>query len=126
MKFEWDDQKSISNKEKHGIGFELAKNLWLDDKRVEIHIAFTSEERWALIAAFEDKMWAAIYTMRNDVIRLISDSLSACSSLLLRQDNLVDLIHQLKVVISCKKGSAYTHATSGYPDVIDRDTSAFD
>lgn len=72
MKFEWDDQKSISNKEKHGIDFDTAKNLWLDEKRVEIQIAFPSEARWVLIAGFEGKMWAAIYTTRNDVIRLIS------------------------------------------------------
>ena len=72
MKFEWDDQKSISNKEKHGTDFDTARNQWLDEKRVEIQIEFPSEERWVLIAAFEGKMWAAIYTMRNDVIRLIS------------------------------------------------------
>jgi uncharacterized DUF497 family protein len=45
MNFEWDAQKSISNKEKHGIDFDAAKNLWLDDKRVEIHIPFPSEDR---------------------------------------------------------------------------------
>jgi uncharacterized DUF497 family protein len=72
MTFEWDSQKSISNREKHGIDFETAKSLWLDDKRVEIQIAFPSEDRWALIAAVEGKMWTAIYTMRNDVIRVIS------------------------------------------------------
>lgn len=72
MTFEWDAQKSILNQEKHGINFDTAKNLWLDDKRVEIHIAFPSEDRWALIAAVEGKMWTAIYTMRNDVIRVIS------------------------------------------------------
>jgi uncharacterized DUF497 family protein len=72
MTFEWDAQKSISNSEKHGIDFNTAKNLWLDDKRVEIQIAFPSEDRWALIAAVEGKMWTAIYTMRNDVIRVIS------------------------------------------------------
>ena len=72
MTFEWDAQKSISNREKHGIDFDTAKNLWLDDKRVEIQIAFPSEDRWALIAAVEGKMWTAIYTMRNDVIRVIS------------------------------------------------------
>jgi uncharacterized protein len=72
MNFEWDAQKSISNKEKHGINFDAAKNLWFDDKRVKIHIPFPSEDRWALIAAVEGRMWTAIYTMRNDVIRIIS------------------------------------------------------
>ena len=72
MKFEWDDQKSISNKEKHGINFDTAKNLWHDEKRIELEIAFTSEERWALIASLEGMIWTAIYTMRSDIIRLIS------------------------------------------------------
>jgi uncharacterized protein len=72
MNFEWDAKKSISNKEKHGINFDTAKTLWLDDNRIEIQIAFPSEARWALIAEIEGKMWTAIYTIRNDVIRVIS------------------------------------------------------
>ncbi len=39
MRFEWDDQKGLINKEKHGIDFEAAKSLWLDDRRVEIKMA---------------------------------------------------------------------------------------
>ena len=31
MNFEWDDEKSKSNKRKHGIDFETAKSLWLDE-----------------------------------------------------------------------------------------------
>jgi uncharacterized DUF497 family protein len=36
MKFEWNPNKSESNRKKHGIDFEAAKALWLDDNRVEI------------------------------------------------------------------------------------------
>jgi uncharacterized DUF497 family protein len=36
MKFEWDDDKSQSNMEKHGIDFETAKTLWSDENRIEI------------------------------------------------------------------------------------------
>jgi hypothetical protein len=31
MKFEWDEDKSRINKAKHGIDFETARNLWLDE-----------------------------------------------------------------------------------------------
>lgn len=31
MKFQWDDKKSESNKFKHGIGFEEAKSVFLDE-----------------------------------------------------------------------------------------------
>jgi uncharacterized DUF497 family protein len=72
MSFEWDDRKSLTNREKHGINFEAAKSLWLDDRRVEIEIAFPDEKRWALIARVEGKTWTAIYTARDGTIRLIS------------------------------------------------------
>ena len=72
MPFEWDDQKSLINREKHGIDFETAKSLWLDGRRVEIEIAFPDEKRWALIARVEGKTWTAIYTVRGETIRLIS------------------------------------------------------
>lgn len=38
MKFEWDTDKSSSNKTKHGIDFEAAKELWLDENRIDIHV----------------------------------------------------------------------------------------
>ena len=72
MPFEWDDQKSLISREKHGIGFEAATPLWLDDRRVEIELAFPDEKRWALIAKIEEKTWTAIHTVRGETIRLIS------------------------------------------------------
>ena len=36
MKFEWDENKSESNKIKHGVDFEGAQLLWEDCDRVEI------------------------------------------------------------------------------------------
>ncbi|NPV04884.1 MAG: hypothetical protein HPY67_09150 [Syntrophaceae bacterium] len=60
MTFEWDAQKSISNRKKHGIDFKKARCLWLDDDRVEVHMTFPLEERGALIAAVEGKIWTAI------------------------------------------------------------------
>lgn len=72
MPFEWDDQKSASNKAKHGIDFETAQALWLDEKRVEIEVACLEEKRWAIIAGLNEKIWTAIYTMRSNTIRLIS------------------------------------------------------
>ncbi len=64
MPFEWDPQKSIANKEKHGIDFETAKRLWSDENRVEIHASHPVEDRWILIAKKDDKLWTAIYTWR--------------------------------------------------------------
>jgi uncharacterized protein len=72
MKFEWDAQKSLTNMEEHGIDFETANSLWLDDRRVEIEMTFPDEKRWALIAKIQEKTWTAIYTVRDETIRLIS------------------------------------------------------
>jgi uncharacterized protein len=72
MMFEWDAQKSLLNKGKHGIDFETAKALWLDESRIEIEMAFPDEKRWALIAKTQGKTWTAVYTVRNEAIRIIS------------------------------------------------------
>ena len=72
MPFEWDPQKSIANKEKHGIDFEPAKRLWPDENRVEIHASHPVEDRWILIGKKDDKLWTAIYTVRGNAIRIIS------------------------------------------------------
>jgi uncharacterized protein len=44
MKFEWDAQKSIANKSKHGIDFETAREVWLDVNRIESEAPYPVEE----------------------------------------------------------------------------------
>jgi uncharacterized protein len=73
MKFEWDARKSIANKGKHGIDFETARELWLDENKIEIVASHPVEERRILIAYLHGKPWTAVYTVRGkSVIRLIS------------------------------------------------------
>ena len=72
MKFEWDRLKSITNKAKHGIDFESARDLWLDESRVEIIAPHPLENRLILIARYQEKLWTAVYTMRSDAVRIIS------------------------------------------------------
>lgn len=72
MKFEYDSAKSKANLAKHGIDFEQAQALWKDEDRAEVKSANPSEERWLLIGNLEDRFWTAVYTMRNDIIRIIS------------------------------------------------------
>jgi uncharacterized DUF497 family protein len=70
--FEFDKGKSESNKRKHGIDFETARKLWKDSNRVEIPPKWVDEPRILLIARIEKETWAAIFTLRNDMIRIIS------------------------------------------------------
>jgi uncharacterized DUF497 family protein len=72
MKFDWDEGKSKINRDKHGIDFDAAKDLWLDEDRVEIYAPHPIEDRRVIIAKYHNKLWAAIYTMRDDTIRIIS------------------------------------------------------
>ena len=72
MVFEYDQNKSSANKQKHGIYFEEAKSFWLDYRRVEIDARTIGESRKLLIAQLNDDVWSAIFTLRNDVIRIIS------------------------------------------------------
>lgn len=72
MKFEWDNKKSLSNKNKHGIDFETAKEIWSDTNRVEIQSPSLVEDRNILISKFGDKYYTAIFTYRSNNIRIIS------------------------------------------------------
>ena len=72
MKFEWDEDKSRINRAKHGIDFETARDLWLDENRIEIHAPHPLEDRMIIIGKCQDKLWSVVYTMRDDAIRIIS------------------------------------------------------
>lgn len=73
MEFEFDINKSRSNLEKHGLDFRSAQLLWLDPMRLEIRARTEGdEERWALIARLDDRIWTAVWTPRGSVVRIIS------------------------------------------------------
>ena len=72
MKFEWDENKSESNKVKHRVDFEEAQLLWEDCDRVEIVIQNEGEQRYLTIGLMHNKYWTAIITYRGLNIRLIS------------------------------------------------------
>jgi uncharacterized DUF497 family protein len=70
--FEYDPNKSQANKEKHGIDFDEAQSLWLDEDRINLPAQSDTEDRNAFFALKEEKVWVAFYTMRGTAIRLIS------------------------------------------------------
>ncbi|MDD0824443.1 BrnT family toxin [Mannheimia sp. AT1] len=70
--FEYDPNKSAINLAKHGIDFEQAKLLWEDEKRVTLVSRSDIEPRYLTVAKLGGKHWSAFFTMRNDIIRLIS------------------------------------------------------
>jgi uncharacterized protein len=72
MKFEYDPDKSRSNKAKHGIDFEEAQALWADPDLIEIHARTEDEPRSIVIGRIADKHWSGVITYRSDAIRIIS------------------------------------------------------
>jgi hypothetical protein len=73
MKFEYDENKSNSNRSKHGIGFEEAKELWQDPYSFELpSIQSEDEDRFLVLGQIGSKNYTAIITYRDDVIRIIS------------------------------------------------------
>jgi uncharacterized DUF497 family protein len=70
--FEFDQSKSDSNSEKHGIDFVKAQELWRDSNLLEIPARTSDEPRFLVIGKIVDKHWSAVVTYRNGKIRIIS------------------------------------------------------
>ena len=73
IKFEWDPEKSHTNRLKHKIDFESAKSLWEDPDRIEIRAPHPIENRSILIEKIGKHLWSAVYTIRGEAIRIISE-----------------------------------------------------
>ncbi len=73
MKFEYDENKSQTNEQKHGIDFLKAQKLWQDENAliVPANIVY-NEIRYALISKILGKCYVAIFTIRDDAYRIIS------------------------------------------------------
>ncbi len=70
--FEFDDEKSKANSEKHGIDFYVAQELWKDPDLLEIQAKSEDERRFLVIGRIGAKHWSAVVTYRNERLRLIS------------------------------------------------------
>ena len=72
MEFEFDPRKSELNKSKHGIDFKDAQDLWNDPDGIGFPARSDDEDRFALLAKLNDKLWVAFFTYRGGKIRIIS------------------------------------------------------
>ncbi len=70
--FEFDDAKSESNREKHGIDFSEAQLLWTDPNLLLIPAKTDDEPRYLAIGIIDQKHWSAVVTFRDENVRLIS------------------------------------------------------
>ena len=72
MEFEFDQEKSLSNKTKHGIDFVETQIVWSDDDLIKLPSKYPDEERFLFIGMIDEKHYAVIATYRGDCIRIIS------------------------------------------------------
>jgi len=72
MEFEFDPEKSTSNRKKHGIDFVEAQVLWDDLDLIEIPLITVDEPRYLVIGMIKGKHWSGIITYREERIRIIS------------------------------------------------------
>ena len=72
MEFEFDHQKSESNKRKHGIDFIEAQLLWEDPDLIEIPARTEDETRFLVVGRIRETHWSGIITYRGDRVRIIS------------------------------------------------------
>lgn len=77
MKFEWDVEKNIRNKEKHKISFEIAAHVFDDPEYIEMYDFehSTEEDRYIAIGKVGDILFV-VFTERKETIRLISARLA--------------------------------------------------
>ena len=72
VEFEFDEKKSKSNLQKHGIDFIDAQVLWFDPELLEIPANTEDEPRSLVIGQIRGKHWSAVITYRESRVRLNS------------------------------------------------------
>ncbi|MCX7160776.1 MAG: BrnT family toxin [Proteobacteria bacterium] len=77
LHFEWDDRKAAANLKKHGVSFEEARSVFVDerDKLIDDPDHSEDEERFVLLgmsSALRILLVCHCYRSKGNVIRIIS------------------------------------------------------
>ena len=73
MTFEYDINKSNINKEKHGIDFEEAQKIWENQNaKIVYEKSIDDENRFSIVGYIQERCFIAIFTVRDENIRIIS------------------------------------------------------
>jgi len=72
--FEWDDDKAAANLLKHGVRFEIAADVFLDEalRDFDASRASDAEARPQAVGMVEGRLFTVVYTKRQGAIRIIS------------------------------------------------------
>jgi hypothetical protein len=77
ISFEWDEKKNLLNKKKHGISFEEAQTVFIDENGLLIHDPdHSDEEDRFILLGLSSSLRALVvchcYRKRNEIIRILS------------------------------------------------------
>lgn len=73
MDFEWDELKDAINRAKHGIAFADGIRIFADPDALLLPArTHDNEQRWILVGEWGGRILAAVYTWREERIRVIS------------------------------------------------------
>jgi uncharacterized DUF497 family protein len=69
--FAWDPVKNVGNEAKHGLSLSSATTIW-SGPIVTLPSKNPTESRQLAIGIIDGRHWTVVFTLRGDVIRLIS------------------------------------------------------
>ena len=74
MEFEWDEAKSDACLQGRGFDFAYATRVFLDPHRIvaQDRRRDYGEDRFQVLGAIEERVYAVVFTMRDTVTRMIS------------------------------------------------------
>ena len=74
MDFEWDDAKDQSNRAKHGLSFEEAKDIFADPDLLILEVSREQdgEVRFKAIGSIHGRLFVVVFTQRGQMKRVIS------------------------------------------------------
>ena len=72
--FDWDDAKAASNLAKHGVPFDYAARVFLDEVAVDFDASREAdgERRRKAVGRIEGRVFTVVYVRRSETIRIIS------------------------------------------------------
>lgn len=72
MRFEWDENKRLSNIEKHGVDFRDVRHVFVSNARLDWASHLGDEPRNLTTAVCHGRLITVVWTWRGETIRIIS------------------------------------------------------
>jgi uncharacterized DUF497 family protein len=72
IEYEWDEDKRLSNLERHGLDFRRAYLVYENPGKLTLKSRYPEEPRLVDIAEVEGRALVLVYTLRGEAVRCIS------------------------------------------------------